>query len=88
MPVEMLDEAIELIRADYLDVPGLALTFWQVQRLWNLPEEVCDLALVKLVRARFLMLTTSGRYVRRVPSPAIAIGHSALRIVLGMDNRA
>ena len=65
MPCKTLDEAIEIIRADYLDMPGLALTFWQAQRLWNLSEELCELALVKLVRARFLMPTTSGRYVRR-----------------------
>lgn len=84
MPFKALDDAIELIRADYLDMPGLALSFWQAQRLWNLSEEVCELALVKLVRARFLMLTTSGRYVRRAQSPAFAIGHSALRNVFGI----
>ena len=69
-------------------MPGLALTFWQAQRLWNLSEELCELALVKLVRARFLMVTTSGRYVRRAESPAVAIGHSARRIVLGMSDPA
>ena len=88
MPFKALDEVIETIQTDYLDMPGLALTFWQAQRLWNLSEELCEVALLKLVRARFLMLTTSGRYVRRVQSPALAIGHSALRTVLGVGNRA
>ena len=88
MPFKALDDAIEIIRADYLDMPSLAITFWQAQQIWNLSEELCELALAKLVRARFLMLTTSGRYVRRAESPAMAIGHSVLRSVLRTADRA
>jgi hypothetical protein len=65
-----LDEATERIRAEYLEMPGLALTFWQAQRLWQLPEEICEEALLGLVNARFLMRTSTGMYVRRAGSPA------------------
>ena len=82
-----LDETIEHIRADYVNMPGLALSFRQAPSFWNLPEELCELALVKLVRAGFLMRTTSGRYIRRAEPPAVAVGPPARRIVPGMGER-
>ena len=40
-----LEDALELIRMEYAEMPGLQLTFWQAQRLWNLPSELCASAL-------------------------------------------
>ena len=55
MPVQ---DAIEMIRKDYAEVPDLLLTFWRAQRLWNLSEELCDRALSGLVRGGFLVACT------------------------------
>jgi hypothetical protein len=62
----------ELIRTEYVELPGLKLTFWQTQRLWNLPEDVCRQALTMLTQARFLTRAADGAYVRTavsVPRP-------------------
>ena len=63
------DEVADRIRAEYVEMPGLSLTVWQAQRLWNVSEELCVRALLRLVQAKFLMLTSSGTYVRRAGSP-------------------
>ena len=61
MPVQ---DAIEMIRKDYAEVPNLQLTFWQAQRLWNLSEELCDRALSGLVCGGFLVRTADGVFAR------------------------
>ena len=43
-------------------MPGLKLTFWQAQRLWNLSSELCERALTALIRARFLVPAPDGTY--------------------------
>ena len=65
-----LDDAEDVIRNEYDEMPGLQLTFWQAQRLWNLPEHVCDRALRTLIDAGFLARTKDGRYVRRQVKPS------------------
>jgi hypothetical protein len=62
MPVSRVDDAIELMQMEYAEMPALRLTFWQVQRLWNLSQEQCEQA---LTASGFLVLTTDGEYVRR-----------------------
>ena len=59
-----LEETKDLIRLEYYEMPGLSLTFWQAQRLWNLSDELCEHALQSLVRERFLVATSSGAFVR------------------------
>ena len=70
MACTALEDAKELIRMEYHEMPGLALTFWQAQRLWNLSDQVCELALGSLVRDRFLMVTSSGTFVHGPESRA------------------
>jgi hypothetical protein len=53
-----------LIRAEYLEIPGLHLTRAQVQRLWSLDDVTCDALLQALVDGGFLRLTRAGAYVR------------------------
>jgi hypothetical protein len=65
MPFMHVDDAAELIRLEYLENPGLRLTFWQAQRLWNLSEELCDRAPRMLVQSGFLARTDEGHYLRR-----------------------
>jgi hypothetical protein len=59
-----VQDAAELIRMEYAEMPGLQLTFWQAQRLWNLSDELCDRALKTLISAGFLVRTRDGRYTR------------------------
>jgi hypothetical protein len=64
-----LEDAIELIRMEYAEMPDLQLTLWQAQRLLNLPTALCDDALAALTRSGFLVKTSDGIYAssREVP---------------------
>jgi hypothetical protein len=55
---------LELIQAEYAELPGLKLTPWQAQRLWHLSPDVCTAALKTLVDSRFLIRTGDGAYAR------------------------
>jgi hypothetical protein len=57
-------EWLQLIRAEYAEIPGLHLTKPQVQDLWALDPWVCDALLNALVDARFLRRTRDGEYER------------------------
>jgi hypothetical protein len=63
-----IEDAAELIRMEYAELPGLQLTFWQAQRLWDLPEDLCDRALTLLTRAGYLERTRDGCYRRFDPT--------------------
>jgi hypothetical protein len=52
-----------LIRAEYLEVPGLSLTLPQAQRLWGLDEVTSCAVFEALVDAQFLKRTRTGGYV-------------------------
>jgi hypothetical protein len=53
-----------LIRAEYLEIPGLHLTRQQVQRLWGLDDVTCDALLEALIDVRFLRRSRTGAYIR------------------------
>ena len=57
-------DLLQLVRAEYLEVPGLDLTRAQVQRLWGLDETTCDQLLAALMESRFLKRTRDNRYLR------------------------
>ena len=59
-----VDDAAELLRMEYAEMPGLHLTAGQAQRLCNLSSEVSDRALRILLESGFLRRTVEGRYVR------------------------
>lgn len=52
------------IQSEYQEMPGLALTTAQAQRLWDLDESTCGVVLSTLTRRGFLKRTPAGRYVR------------------------
>jgi len=58
-----LHDWLRLIRAEYLEMPGLNLTKPQVQRLWTLEPHLCDAVLDALVSADFLRKTQHEAYV-------------------------
>jgi aryl carrier-like protein len=55
---------LQLIKAEYREIPGLKLTTRQVQRLWGLDSVRCDSLLAALVDAKVLRRTVDHRYVR------------------------
>ena len=63
-------QAVEMIQAEYERTPGLRVTFWQAQRLWNLSGELCERALTALIRTKFLVPAPDGTYMRRAESSA------------------
>ena len=64
MGCTQIDDAVQLIRLEYLEMPGMALTYEQARRLWSLPADLCQSALDDLLSSRFLTRTTEGAYVR------------------------
>lgn len=61
---EMVDW-LQIVRAEYEEMPGLRLTRAQAQRLWGLDAPVCDAVLGMLVDAKFLGQTRDGVYFRK-----------------------
>jgi hypothetical protein len=55
---------LQLIRAEYLEIPGLHLTRDQVRRLWSLDDATCDALLEALMEEGFLRRTRTGAYIR------------------------
>jgi hypothetical protein len=55
---------LQLIRAEYLELPGLHLTKPQVQRLWGLDPVTCEALLAALVDVGFLRRTRADAFVR------------------------
>jgi len=55
---------IHVVRAEYVEMPGLILTERQVRRLWNLDAASCDAVLEALIAARFLRRTPTHSYAR------------------------
>jgi hypothetical protein len=58
------DELVRRVRGEYLEMPGLALTLGQAQRMWNLRRGECERLLGDLVDAGFLACTSLGMFVR------------------------
>ena len=59
-----VEDWLMLIRAEYLEIPGLALTKAQVERLWGLDAVVSEALLAALVDVKFLRRTVRDTYVR------------------------
>jgi hypothetical protein len=57
-------EAVERIRHDFLEMPGMRLTSAQVQRLSGLDGVICRKVLDHLVREHFLCVRPDQRYSR------------------------
>ena len=55
---------VQLVRAEYAEMPGLTLTERQIRRLWNLDAALCDAVIASLIAGRFLKQTRGETYVR------------------------
>jgi len=52
------------VRAEYLEMPGLTLTRWQMRRFWLLDESLCNAIVDVLVASGFLWLRPDHTYAR------------------------
>jgi hypothetical protein len=59
-----LPKWVQLMRAEYREIPGLHLTKMQVQRLWGLDSATTVALLSELVGEGFLRENAKGAYVR------------------------
>ena len=60
----LITDWLQLIRAEYREIPGLSLTRQQVQRLWGLDLVTTEAVLAALVDVKFLRCTLHHVYVR------------------------
>jgi len=59
-----VNHLVDVVREEYLEMPGLRLTPPQVKRLWGLDEPTCNLVLHTLEEDHFLRRTARNDYVR------------------------
>ena len=59
-----LETLIRRVRSEFLEMPGLQLTFAQAQRLWGLERELCERVVGVLIGDSFLRRTASGAIAR------------------------
>jgi len=59
-----LDDLLRVVRVEFDEMPGLALTADQARRLWALDPGVCRHVLGRLVDTGYLDLNDVGMYVR------------------------
>lgn len=59
-----LDRLTRRVYAEYVEMPGMALTLGQARRLWQLDASTCTRLLDSLVSSGFLTKTPTGAYVR------------------------
>ena len=62
---------VRRIFSEYLEMPGMRLTFAQAQRLWGMDADACANALRVLIDSRFLRRTDAGEYVRLTDGAAV-----------------
>jgi hypothetical protein len=55
---------VDRVRAEYLEMPGLTLTRWQMRRLWLLDASLCDAVVDALVASGFLWRRPNNTYAR------------------------
>ena len=59
-----LMEWTDRVRAEYLEMPGLTLTRWQMRRMWLFDASLCDAVVDGLVASGFLWRRPDNSYAR------------------------
>jgi hypothetical protein len=59
-----LEALVRRVRGEFLEMPGLSLTFAQAVRLWGLEQELCERIISTLVGTAFLRRTSTGVITR------------------------
>jgi hypothetical protein len=60
----VIQQALERIRCEFLEMPGMRLTAPQVQRLCGIDPLICEAVLKALVDSKFLTRHGDGIYTR------------------------
>jgi len=60
----LLDDWLQLVRAEYEELPDLHLTRAEVERLWGLDAFTAEAILTTLVSSGVLRKTARGAYVK------------------------
>jgi predicted transcriptional regulator of viral defense system len=55
---------LELVQAEYAEMPGLSVTLSQAQRLWAVDRVTCEEVFSRLISGGVLRRTARGRFVR------------------------
>jgi hypothetical protein len=58
------DALLSRVCAEFIEMPGLQLTFDQARRLWGLESNICQQVIEDLVSCGFLRRTASGSVTR------------------------
>lgn len=64
MTKNSLEEWVQIVRGEYDESPGLALTRAQAKRLWTLDADLCDAVLERLTMLGYLRLNARHMFVR------------------------
>ena len=59
-----LEALVRRVRGEFLEMPGLSLTFSQAVRLWGLEREMCEHVVNALIGDAFLRRTPTGTITR------------------------
>ena len=59
-----VDALVHRVCAEFIEMPGLRLTFAQAVRLWGLTPTVCRRVIDELIAEGFLRQTASGMVIR------------------------
>ena len=62
-------EWMQQLRAEYLEMPGLALTRAQMRRIWPIDAPLCDAVVNALLASGFLECRQGYTYARRSSRP-------------------
>ena len=62
--MKTIEDALNRLRAEFLEMPGMHLRPEQVQRLCGVERRLCQTLLDSLVDAKFLRRSTDGQYAR------------------------
>jgi hypothetical protein len=54
---------LDIVRGEFLEMPGLRLTKKQAQRLWAIDADTCEAILGSLEATHFLRHTRDGEYL-------------------------
>jgi CheY-like chemotaxis protein len=86
-PRQLYENALDRIRAEYLEMPGMHLKPEQVQRLCGVEADVCRPVLDALVGTGFLCVKADGSYARLTdgdgPSASSASHHTGRTLLKG-----
>ena len=69
-PCHALDfvRLLDIVRGEFLEMPGLRLTKKQAQRLWAIDPDTCEALLGALEASHFLRRTRDGEYLLARPN--------------------